>query len=292
MPLISCLGVGPSRIKSISLALAVACGLAALAAGCATLPEPSPAPPGTPPGPQAISSPASPKPTIVLLHGPFEDASSWSKVTQQVQSEGFPVIAPPVQLRGVASDTAAVEGLLDSVHGPKVLVGHSYGGLLVSELASKTPDVTALVYVAAFIPRAGESAGMLNAQFPGSLIGPATTHQVNSPDGAELYVNTASFPALFAASGSSADAADAAVEAAGQRPSLAAAFDEKVATTAPAQIRKYAIVATEDKAIPPAAERFEAERAGAVITEVHSPHAVPAANPRAVVDVVLGAAAG
>jgi pimeloyl-ACP methyl ester carboxylesterase len=272
--------------------LAVACGLAALAAGCATLPEPSAAPPSTQPGPQAISSPASPKPTIVLLHGAFEDASSWSKVTQQLQSERFPVIAPAVQLRGVASDSAAVEGLLDSVHGPKVLVGHSYGGLLVSELASKTPDVTALVYVAAFIPRAGESAGMLNAQFPGSLIGPATTHQVNSPDGAELYVNTASFPELFAASGSSADAADAAVEAAGQRPILAAAFDEKVATTAPAQIRRYAIVATDDKAIPPAAERFEAQRAGAVITEVNSPHAVPAANPRAVVDVVLRAAAG
>ncbi|MDX6584822.1 MAG: hypothetical protein QOI10_4006, partial [Solirubrobacterales bacterium] len=205
MPRISCPGVGPSRIKSVSLALAAVCGLAALAAGCATLPEPSAAPPSTRPGPPASSSPASPKPTIVLLHGAFEDASSWSKVTQQLQSEGFPVIAPAVQLRGVASDTAAVEGLLDSVHGPKVLVGHSYGGLLVSELASKTPDVTALVYVAAFIPQAGESAGGLNAQFPGSLIGPATTHQVNSPDGAELYVNAASFPELFAASGSSTD---------------------------------------------------------------------------------------
>ncbi|MDT7663250.1 MAG: hypothetical protein QOD04_2806, partial [Pseudonocardiales bacterium] len=68
-----------------------------------------------------------------MLHGAFEDASSWSKVTQQLQSERFPVIAPAVQLRGVASDSAAVEGLLDSVHGPKVLVGHSYGGLLVSE---------------------------------------------------------------------------------------------------------------------------------------------------------------
>jgi hypothetical protein len=159
-------------------------------------------------------------------------------------------------------------------------------------LASRTPDVTALVYVAAFIPQAGESAGGLNAQFPGSLIGPTTTHQVNSPDGAELYVNTASFPELFAAGGSAADATDAAVGAAGQRPILAAAFGEKVATTAPAQIRKYAIVATDDKAIPPAAERFEAQRAGAVITEVRSPHAVPAANPRAVVDVVRRAAAG
>jgi pimeloyl-ACP methyl ester carboxylesterase len=272
--------------------LAVACGLAALAAGCADQPVRSAAPPSAAPDPQASSAPGSPRPTIVLLHGAFEDASSWSKVTQQLQSEGYPVIAPAVQLRGVASDTAEVEGLLDSVRGPKVLVGHSYGGLLVSELASRTPDVTALVYVAAFIPLAGETAGQLNAQFAGSMLGPATTHQVNSPAGAELYVNTASFPALFAAGGSAADATAAAVEAAGQRPILAAAFDEKVATTAPARIRKYAIVATEDKAIPPAAERFEAQRAGAVVTEVASPHVVPAADPQAVVDVVRRAAAG
>jgi hypothetical protein len=152
-------------------------------------------------------------------------------------------------------------------------------------LAGRTPGVTALVYVAAFIPRAGESAGQLNSQFSGSLIGPSTTHQVNGPDGAELFMNPASFQSVFGG-----DPADAAVEAAGQRPILASAFDEKVTTTAPAGIRAYAIVATGDKAIPPAAERFEAQRAGAVITEVDSPHTVPSANPQAVINVINKAA--
>ncbi|GAA3837698.1 alpha/beta hydrolase [Amycolatopsis tucumanensis] len=226
--------------------------------------------------------PPGPKPTVVLVHGAFEDASSWAQVTRKLQSENYPVVAPAVPLRGVAADTAALQGVLGAIKGPKILVGHSYGGLLISELAS-APDVRALVYVAAFIPQAGETAGRLNSQFPGTLIGPATTHTVDSPDGPELYVNTDSFAALFAGG---LPAADAAVSAAGQRPILAAAFDEKVATTAPGNVRKFAIVATRDQAIPPAAERFEAERAGAAITEVDSPHAVPAANPQAVVDVI------
>ena len=274
------------QIKSILMALAVTLGAAALSTACATQPQQSAAAPSAQPT-LPPNSQASTKPTIVELHGAFEDASSWSKVTRQLQSEGFSVIAPAVQLRGVASDTAALEGVISAIQGPKILVGHSYGGLLVSELASRTPDVTALVYVAAYIPQAGDTAGQLTSQFAGSLLGPATTHMVSSPDGAEMYVNTASFQEIFAAGSA---AADAAVNAASQRPILAAAFEEKVAATAPAQIRKYAIVATEDKAIPPAAERFEAQRAGAVITDVRSPHAVPMTNPQAVVDVIHQAA--
>ena len=276
------------KIKSVSVALAAVTGTVALCAACAAGPQQSapPAPAATPKTP-AASAPSGPKPTVVLLHGAFEDASSWNKVTRQLQADGYPVLAPAVPLRGVASDTAALDGALDAIQGPKVLVGHSYGGLLVSELASRTPDVTALVYAAAFIPQAGETAGQLNSQFPGSLIGPATTHTVSSPDGPQVYVNPASFPELFTAGN---DPAGAAVEAASQRPITAAAFDEKIATTAPANMRKYAIVATGDKAIAPAAERFMAQRAGAVITEVQSPHAVPAAAPQAVVDVIHQAA--
>jgi hypothetical protein len=116
---------------------------------------------------------------------------------------------------------------------------------------------------------------------------PASTHAVNSPDGPELYVNTESFAELFAGG---LPASDTAVSAAGQRPILAAAFDEKIAATAPADIRKYAIVATQDRAISPEAERFEAQRAHATSIEVESPHAVPAANPQAVVDVIHQAA--
>jgi len=220
-----------------------------------------------------------PKPTVVLVHGAFEDASAWAPVTRKLLAEHYPVIVPAVPLRGVAADVASLQGVLDSVPGPKILVGHSYGGLLISELAGSTREVKALVYAAAFIPEAGETAGQLNAQFPGSLIGPSTTHAV----GPELFVNAASYPSLFAAG---LPALDTAVAAAGQRPILAAAFDEKILATAPAGIRKYALVATRDNAIPPAAERFEARRAHASITEVDSPHAIATAAPDAVVDVI------
>lgn len=222
---------------------------------------------------------ARPKPTVVLVHGAFEDASAWAPVTRKLLAEHYPVIAPAVGLRGVAADVASLQGVLDAVKGPKILVGHSYGGLLISELAGTTADVRALVYAAAFIPEAGETAGQLNSQFPGSLIGPDTTHAI----GPELYVNAASYPSLFAAG---LPALDTAVAAAGQRPILAAAFDEKIAATAPAGIRKFALVATRDQAIPPAAERFEARRAHASITEVDSPHAIATAAPQAVVDAI------
>jgi pimeloyl-ACP methyl ester carboxylesterase len=275
------------KIKSVSVALAAVTATVALCAACAAGPQQSAPPASAPAAVSPSSVPSGPKPTIVLLHGAFEDASSWNKVTRQLQAEGYPVLAPAVPLRGVASDTAALEGALDAIQGPKVLVGHSYGGLLVSELASRTPDVTGLVYAAAFIPQAGETAGQLNSQFPGSLIGPTTTHTVSSPDGPQIYVDPASFPELFTAGD---DPAEAAVEAVSQRPIAAAAFDERIATTAPANIRKFAIVATGDKAIAPAAERFMAQRAGAAITEVQSPHAVPAADPQAVVDVIHQAA--
>jgi len=229
--------------------------------------------------PGAAGVPARPKPTVVLVHGAFEDASAWAPVTRRLLAEHYPVLVPAVPLRGVAADVASLQGVLDSVPGPKILVGHSYGGLLISELAGTTADVTALVYAAAFIPRAGETAGQLNSQFPGSLLGPSTTHAV----GPELFVNQASYPALFAAG---LPPLDATVAATGQRPILAAAFDEQIASTAPAGIPKYALVATRDQAIPPAAERFEARRAQAAVTEVDSPHAIATAAPTAVVDVI------
>jgi pimeloyl-ACP methyl ester carboxylesterase len=268
-------------LKPTSIALATVAGLAAAAlTACGAHGGESS---GARPSSSAAAAPAGPKPTIVLVHGAFEDASSWDRVTRKLQAENYPVFAPAVPLRGTASDVRALQKAVDAVQGPKILVGHSYGGLLISELASRTVNVTALIYVAAFIPQAGETAGLLNSQFPGTLIGPATTHTVDSPDGPELYVNTASFPELFAAS---LPAPDSAAAAAGQRPILAAAFDEKITSAAPESIRKYVVVAAQDKAIPPEAERFQARRAHAEITEVPSPHAVPAADPQAVVDVI------
>lgn len=122
--------------------------------------------------PGVAAAPSAPKPTVVLVHGAFEDASAWAPVTRRLLAEHYPVVAPAVPLRGIAADVASLQGVLDAVKGPKILVGHSYGGLLISELAGRTADVRALVCAAAFIPEAGETAGQLNAQFPGSLIGP------------------------------------------------------------------------------------------------------------------------
>lgn len=248
---------------------------------CATgSPDPAPSAPVT-------SEQPGPKPTVVLLHGAFEDPSSWDRVVDGLTADGYPVIAPAVPLRGVAADADAVRPTIEAVAGPKVLVGHSYAGLLISRLAAQVRDVRALVYVAAFIPQPGETAGGLNSQFPGSLIGPVTTHTVQGPGGQELYVNEQSFADIFAAGDASPQVRAAAAQ---QRPILAAAFDEKITTTAPRTIPAFAIVARNDKAIAPAAERAQAERAGATITEVDSPHAVAAADPATVVRVIRSAA--
>jgi pimeloyl-ACP methyl ester carboxylesterase len=227
------------------------------------------------------------KPTVVLLHGAFADGSSWSKVTSRLQRDGYPVVAPAVPLRGIATDTAYLRGVLDGIHGPKVLVGHSYGGALVSQLAD-TPGVVSLVYVAAFIPRAGETLGALSARFPGSQIGPDTTTTIVFPGGVDTAMRQDSFPAVFAAD---LPARRAASLAASQRPVAAAAFTETVPATAPASIPAFAVIPTRDRAIPPAAEQFMATRAGASIVEVaRASHLVMLSHPAAVTRVIEEAA--
>lgn len=227
------------------------------------------------------------KPTVVLVTGAFEDGSAFSGVTRRLQHDGYTVIVPALPMRSLAGDVAYLQDLLKTVPGPLVLDGHSYGGMVISEVAAENANVKALVYSAAFIPVAGESAGQLDAQFPGSLLGPDTTHTVAYGAGNDLYVNPGSFRALFAGDRS---AADAAVAAASQRPLDAAALTEPATAAAPADVPKYAIVATQDKAIPPAAELFEAKRAGATVSEVRSAHDLPTTHPDAVAAVIEQAA--
>jgi pimeloyl-ACP methyl ester carboxylesterase len=229
----------------------------------------------------AAASAHQPKPTIVLVAGAFEDSTSWSGEITRLEHDGYPVIAPAVPLRGVASDSAYLTSLVRGIGGPVVLVGHSYGGLLITEIAASDPkQVKALVYTAAFIPEAGETANQLITQFPGSLLGPSSTYTVAIPGGGtDTYVKPADFRALFAADSS---AADAAVDAATQRPAASSTLGEPVAAGVPAGIPVYAIVASQDKAIPPAAELFEAKRAGATISTVDSAHDLPSSHPGAV----------
>jgi pimeloyl-ACP methyl ester carboxylesterase len=229
-----------------------------------------------------------PKPTIVLVAGAFEDSTSWSGEITTLEKAGYPVIAPAVPLRGIASDSAYLTSVVHSINGPVVLVGHSYGGLLITEIAANDPtQVKALVYTAAFIPKAGQTANQLITSFPGSLLGPDTTYTVNIPGGTDTYVRPASFSALFAADRTLAEAA---VDAATQRPVESAALAEPVAAGVPQGIPVYAIVASHDMAIPPAAERSEAQQAHAIISIVSSSHDLPTSHPGAVTAVIERAA--
>ncbi|WP_405581740.1 alpha/beta fold hydrolase [Streptomyces sp. NBC_01190] len=274
-----------SATKKWTLSAAVAAGAAALLSGAlvTTASAHDSAPKSAPAAARHQA-----KPTVVLVHGAFEDASAWNGVTSRLERAGYPVIAPAVPLRGVASDTAYLEKLLKTIPGPVVLAGHSYGGAVIGELAADNPNVKALVYASAFIPKAGDTLGALNAQFPGSLIGPDTTYTVDNGNGADLYIKAASYRDVFAAD---RPAAEAAVSAAGQRPVVASAFTETITAAAPADIPKYAIVSSQDHAIAPAAEEFEAERAGATIVHVRSSHDVPVSHPGSVTSVIERAAA-
>jgi pimeloyl-ACP methyl ester carboxylesterase len=227
------------------------------------------------------------KPTIVLLHGANADGSSWSAVTSKLQHDGYKVVAPAVPLRGIAADESYLSGVLATIPGPKVLVGHSYGGALVSELAD-TPGVKSLVYVAAFIPQAGETLGALNSQFPGSELGPDTTTVISYPGGVDLALKPETAGPVLAAD---IPARQGAVFLAAQRPVAAAAFSEPVQETAPAALPKYAVIPTGDRAIAPAAERFMATRAGATKIEVPgASHLVAVSQPSVVTQVIERAA--
>ncbi len=204
-----------------------------------------------------------PKPTIVLVHGAFADGGSWSEVIKKLQRDGYTVVAPAVPLRSIATDTSYLNGVLAGIPGPKVLVGHSYGGAVITQLAGAA-DVKSLVYVAAFIPQAGETIGALNAQYPGSEIGPDTTNAISYPGGVDLVMKPDAFKWVFAADLPSRQAA---VLASSQRPVAASVFSEEVKASAPAALPKYAVIPGKDRAIPPAGERFMAERANAKIVD-------------------------
>lgn len=229
-----------------------------------------------------------PKPTIVLVAGAFEDSSIWDGEVSALQREGYPVIAPAVPLRGLATDSAYLTSVVRGIKGPVVLVGHSYGGMLITETAASDPSqVKALVYVAALIPKAGESTGELVGSYPGSLLGPDTTYTLDYPGGVETYVRPGSFHALIAGDQS---ASSAALAAAIQRPIDSDALGEPATAGLPAGIPVYALVAEQDMAIPPAAEQFEAKRAGAEIFSVDAAHDLPVTHPGSVTAVVQRAA--
>ncbi|MEU4344224.1 alpha/beta hydrolase [Nocardia sp. NPDC023852] len=186
---------------------------------------------------------------------------------------------------------AYVGSVLDSIEGPCVLVGHSYGGSVITVAAAAKENVTALVYIAAFIPAEGESAWQLTEKYPGSTLGPTIRPvQYPLPDpgtGTELYIRQEEFPAQFAAD---VPAETAELMAATQRPVALAALQEPATAAAWRTIPAFALLTTEDKNIPIQAQRFMADRADAHTIEIAASHAVAVSTPNAVADLITSAA--
>ncbi|MER7576507.1 alpha/beta hydrolase [Streptomyces sp. NPDC126514] len=247
--------------------------------------------------PEGVNTAAAPaahsalKPTVVLVHGAFADSSSWNDVVRTLQGRGYPVIAPANPLRGLPSDSAYVASVLRSIDGPVVLVGHSYGGEVITNAAASNSQVKALVYLAAVAPDKGESANDVLGKFPGSKLGevlnPRPYPKADGSTGTDLYIKPDKFREAFA---SDVPASTAAMMAATQRPIEASSLSDLSQSAAWKTIPSWYLVATDDQAIPVAAQRFMAERAGARTVEVDSAHAVAVSHPLETANLIVDAA--
>ncbi|HEY8982697.1 MAG TPA: alpha/beta hydrolase [Streptomyces sp.] len=232
------------------------------------------------------------KPTIVLVHGAFADSSSWNKVVAKLQRAGYPVIAPANPLRGLSGDAAYVSSVVSSIPGPVVLVGHSYGGEVISNAAVGHPQVKAMVFVAGFAPDQGESGLDLTGRFPGSLL-PTSLLTRTFPTsgggaGTDAYIDAGKFRTAFAAD---LPARETALMAATQRPVSLAALGEPSGPPAWKTLPSWYLVAGADRAIPAEAQRFMATRAKAHTVEVkNSSHVVMLSHPDATTALIVDAA--
>jgi pimeloyl-ACP methyl ester carboxylesterase len=236
------------------------------------------------------------KPVVVLEHGAWADASSWDKVIAGLQRRGFTVYAPPNPLRGLPQDSAYLHDFLTqnaALQGkPVVLVGHSYGGAVITNAAVGDPEVKALVYVDAFIPDQGETLQDLSSARPGSCLGaPGVFNPVPYPGGppgdVDLYLNPDVVPGCFA---SGLPAPQAAVIAATQRPLAFSTLTEPSGPPAWKTIPSWAVIGTADRVIPPAELTFMAQRAGAHITDVNAGHLSLISRANTVAKVIAAAA--
>ena len=225
-------------------------------------------------------------PTVVLVHGGFADASFWAPVIRDLQAHDLPVLAPPNPLRGLAQDAEYLTSYVNQIDGPVLLVGHSYGGAVISVAGASTPNAVGLVYVAAFALDEGESFGEIFGQFGDTpLVGAVRPSNYPLPNGesaVELTIAAELYQEAFAADLPS-DVIE--VAAVSQRP-FAAIFEDRAEAAAWKSLPSWAVVATSDKAIPPDAERHMANRAGARTIEVDASHSIALSQPKAVADVI------
>jgi pimeloyl-ACP methyl ester carboxylesterase len=235
-----------------------------------------------------------PKPTIVLEHGAWADGSSWAGVAQRLQAAGYTVDVPPNPLAGLASDPAYLADFLKTVMGPIVLVGHSYGGAVITNAATGNANVKALVYVDAFIPDKGETVLQLVGAKPGSCLTAKPTSVFNfapypgAPKGDfMLYLNQRVFANCFA---NGLPATEAAVLYATQRPVPFSGFGVPSGAPAWKTIPSWSVIGTADHVLPPAEQRFMSMRANAQITDVAAGHLSMIAQPAVVTNVIMQAA--
>ena len=231
-----------------------------------------------------------PKPTIVIVHGAFADASSWNDVTERLQQQGYEVIAPPNPLRGVRSDSAYIASFLNQIDRPVLLVAHSYGGAVASNAAANASNVVGLVYVAALIPEEGER--LAEVQSTDSILNPLLIER-RYPTGSddetatEYTIDPAHFRRAYAAD---VPEERTRLMAVAQRPIAGMAFGDTSGPVAWKTLPSWAIVATEDVGAGTDIIRSMAQRARAKITELKGSHAIMISQPEAVADVIFEAA--
>jgi pimeloyl-ACP methyl ester carboxylesterase len=209
--------------------------------------------------PMSITTPSAAHPTVVLIHGAFAESASWNGVVSRLLEAGYPAIAVANPLRGVSYDAEYLRTVLSDITGDIIVVGHSYGGVVMTNGAGGNDQVKALVYVGAFAPEVGESAADLAGKYEGGSLGDTLTAVPLPQGGNDLYIVQEKYHAQFAAD-SPADVA--AVMAVTQRPIVEAALNEATTETAWKSIPSWFLFGSEDKNIPAEAHRFMAERAG------------------------------
>ena len=229
------------------------------------------------------------KPTVVLVHGAWADASGWSQVIERLQKDGYRVLAPANPLRSLEGDAAYLQSILAQEEGPFILAGHSYGGAVITNAAAGNPDVAALVYVDAFVPDTGED--ILHLAGEDTLVPSSIEFKGYPPFGAtdvDIYIKPESFRETLAGD---LPKKEAAVLAVTQRPLSLAAASAPTTATAWKTIPSWYLLGTEDKTITPAAQRFMAERAGATIEEAKASHLSLISRPGSVAELIEEAAA-
>jgi pimeloyl-ACP methyl ester carboxylesterase len=232
--------------------------------------------------PSVVADASGTKPTIVLVHGAWADSGSWNAVTLLLQQAGYTVYAPPNPLQGLVTDTASITDFLHSITGPVVLVGHSYGGAVITE-AGLDDNVAALVYIAAFAPDKGESVNTLIAGFPAD--GPQPP--ILPPREGFLFLDRDKFHGSFAGD---LPAEQAAFMADSQLPWGVNALGGTISEASWRIKPSWYLLTTEDRMIPPSAQRAMAERTGATVTEVPASHSVYVSQPKAVASLIEQAA--